>query len=161
LVHGGGENELDGMTSSVLYGVLEDIQATIQGAGLSGLPSSNVVIDKAPADRNRTLPAVVIAPLEERIDRNAGPTQRDDVGYQVGVYIVAADNQDQSANYQQYLNWRQNIRRLFHNKRIGSNSTASLISFVKPLAVAHPAAWFANLFLSIVIVQCLVREQRT
>jgi len=153
------------MADAVLYRVMQDIQTAIQaaitGGTLVGLAGANVVIQKIPTDRNQSLPAVVIAPTHEELPPGAGLNDRDDVTYSVTVAIINNDNQDQAANYEQELNWRQNIRRLFHMKQLGPLTTESVICRVKPLATIHPEAWYANLFLSMQIVQCVCREVRT
>jgi len=151
---------------SVLYRVLQDVQATIQGMSLSSLSSGNVLLLKSINDRalssiKNTLPAIVIAPLQEEMPRNAGLNDRDDVTYNVAVAIVAADNQDQAVNYALELNWRENCRRAFHAKQLGPSTTESVVCWVKPQAVIHPEAWYANLFLSLMVIQCICREVRT
>jgi hypothetical protein len=149
---------------AVLYRVMQDIQSAIQGAitggTLVGLTTGNVVIQKVPTDRNQSLPCVIIAPSGEE-DPATGVNDRDDITYNVLVALVNNDNQDQAANYEQELNWRQNIRRLFHMKQLGPLTTESVKTFVKPLMTVDPSAWYANLFLSMHMIQATCREVRT
>jgi hypothetical protein len=102
----------------------------------------------------------VIAPAGEDLPLS-GMNDRDDVTYNILVAIVNNDNQDQSANYEQELNWRQNIRRLFHMQQLGPLTTESVKTFVKPLMTVDPSAWYANLFLSMHMIQATCREVRT
>jgi hypothetical protein len=143
---------------------MQDIQSAIQGAitggTLVGLTASNVVIQKVPTDRNQSLPCVVIAPAGEDLPLS-GVNDRDDATYNILVAIVNNDNQDQAANYEQELNWRQNIRRLFHMQQLGPLTTESVKTFVKPLMTVDPSAWYANLFLSMHMIQATCREVRT
>ncbi|HEV8000909.1 MAG TPA: hypothetical protein VGP63_13580 [Planctomycetaceae bacterium] len=152
------------MADAVLYRVMLDIQSAIQGAitngTLVGLSTSNVVIQKVPTDRNQSLPCVIIAPSGEE-DPGTGVNDRDDITYSVLIALVNNDNQDQAANYEQELNWRQNIRRLFHMKQLGPLTTESVKTFVKPLMTVDSSAWYANLFLSMHMIQATCREVRT
>ncbi len=151
---------------AVLYRVMQEhiqgaIQGAITGGTLVGLSTSNVVIQKVPSDRNQSLPCVVIAPQGEELE-TTGVNDRDDITYNVLVALVNNDNQDQSANYEQELNWRQNIRRLFHMKQLGPLTTESVKTFVKPLENGRDReAWYANLLKSAMLVQATCREVRT
>jgi hypothetical protein len=154
------------MADSVLYRALSDVQSTIQGLSLSGISSGNVLLLKSLNDRAlqslaSTLPAIVIAPLQEEMPRDAGLNDRDDITYNIAVAIVAADNQNQAVNYALELNWRENCRRAFHAKALGPLTTESVVCWVRPQAVIHPDAWYANLFLSMLVVQAICREVRT
>jgi hypothetical protein len=154
------------MADSVLYRALSDVQSTIQGLSLSGISSANVLLLKSLNDRtlqslSSTLPAIVIAPLQEELPHDAGLNDRDDITYNIVVAIVAADNQDQSVNYALELNWRENCRRAFHAKRLSPLTTESVVCWIRPQAVIHPDAWYANLFLSMLVIQAVCREVRT
>jgi hypothetical protein len=93
--------------------------------------------------------------------RDAGLNDRDDITYNIAVAIVAADNQNQAVNYALELNWRENCRRAFHAKRLSPLTTESVVCWVRPQALIHPDAWYANLFLSMLVVQAICREIRT
>jgi hypothetical protein len=147
-------------TASVMQDIQGAIQGAITGGTLVGLSTSNVVIQKVPSDRNQSLPCVVIAPQGEELE-TTGVNDRDDITYNVVVALVNNDNQDQSANYEQELNWRQNIRRLFHMKQLGPLTIESVKTFVKPLETVDREAWYANLLKSAMLVQATCREVRT
>ena len=156
------------MADAVQYRAMQDVQAAIQGAitggSLVGLSTSSVVLLKSINDRSFTgasLPAVFIGPLPESMPPGAGVNDRDDIIYNVLVALVDNDKQNQTANWEQELNWRQNVRRLFHEKQLGPLTTESVITYVRPLAVVHPEAWYANLFVSMLVVAATCREVRT
>jgi hypothetical protein len=154
---------------AVQYRVMQDIQSSIRGAITGGtlaggLTTGNVYLFKSINDRSltssaMTLPAVAIAPGPTLLPKT-GLNDKDEVIYQITVALVAADNQDQFANYEQELNWVQNVRRLFHAKQLGPLTTESVVTWVRPQETVHPDAWAAQLFLSILIVQAECRETR-
>lgn len=152
------------MADAVLYRAMQDIQTAIVGAinsgTLVGLSAANVVIQKLSTDRNQALPAVVISPTEEDMPPSGGVNDRDDITYNIVLALINNDNQNQTANFEQELNWRQNIRRLFHNQKLGPLTTENVRCSVKPLATVHPDAWYANLFLSLLVIQATCRETR-
>src|SRR5262245_22658907 len=100
------------MPNAIFFDILSTIQASIVARGLTGLAPANVVVQKAPGSRAADLPAqeypsIIIAPYgAEGLDPDSGTTSRDDVVYKVLVAILAADNGDQQANFNQYLTWR-------------------------------------------------------
>jgi hypothetical protein len=143
---------------------LNTIQASIVARGLTGLAPANVVVQKVAGSRAGDLPAqefpsIVIAPYgSEALDPQAGTTSRDDVVYKVLVAILAADNGDQQANFNQCLTWRQSLRQLFHDQPLAS------LCFrveVQPLDVVDRDAWFQrNVFASGFVLKCFSREVR-
>lgn len=148
-------------SGAVLKQCLDAVQARIQGLMLDGLDAANIVVGKAPSDLNLTLPAIQITPTgREAIDAAEGTNRRDDVGYPVLVTIFAADNQDQTANLNQYLTWRQQIARAFRNQRLPGVSEI-VTATVEPDPVVDSAAWFErNLFVSSLLIRFLSREPR-
>jgi hypothetical protein len=152
-------------TDSVQYRAFQDIQAAITGANLSTLNNDNVAMMNVSTDRGRTteagaLPAVLICPLKETIAPAEGTTAQDDIYYPFHVCIVAALNQSQ-AMQAQYLNWRMNIRRMFHNQPFGPQTTESVQAIVVPGDPVDQGAFFKNLWSSWLIVRVRCREVRT
>ncbi len=149
---------------AVVYRAMLDIQTAIQGAitggSLTGINGANVVIEKTPTDRQRSLPAVVIYHLGEQYP-TTGLNDRDDVIYQILVALIAADNQELTANLELYSNWRQNVRRLFHMKRLAPQTTESVICRVTGGVAVEPGAFRANVFLGTLLIACECREVRT
>jgi hypothetical protein len=152
------------MPNAILFDILNSIQSAIAGRGLTGVSAANVVVQKVPASRAADLPAtqypaIVIAPhRSEEVDPDAGTNARDDVVYRVLVAILAADDGDQQANFNQYLTWRQSIRQLFHDQPLAN------LCFrveVAPLDVVDRDAWFQrNVFASGLVLNCYSRETR-
>ena|SRR5579872_947101 len=152
------------MPNAILFDILSAIKTAIEGRGLVGVASANVVVQKVPGNRPADLPvqqfpAIVIAPFgAEEIDPRAGTTSRDDVVYPVLVAILAADDQDQELHLNQYLTWRQSIRQLFHDQPL---STLCFSVQVKPLDTIDRDAWLKrNLFASGLLLNCFSRESR-
>src|SRR4051812_7234314 len=97
------------MPNAILFDILNTVQSAIAGRGLAGVSAASVLVQKVAGNRAADLapqafPSIVIAPCgPERLDPHAGTTSRDDIVYQVLVAILAADNGDQQANFNQYL----------------------------------------------------------
>ena len=149
-------------TSQAVYqAVLQSIQAKIIALGLS-ISAENVVVGKVANDRNHSKPCILISPYRrEELKAAAGTNLRDDIGYQIQISILDADNRDPSANLNTYLLWREQIRRAFHNSRLaGVGSVYS--TQVMPLQVVDADAWFQrNQFVSGLVVHCISRETRS
>ncbi|MGQ0637319.1 MAG: hypothetical protein ACT4QC_22150 [Planctomycetaceae bacterium] len=149
----------------LLFEILDAIRADVQALDLPGLSAANVVVQKVAGDRAADLPAakhpcILIAPSgAESLDAAAGTNLRDDVVYPVRVTIVAPDSRNQEERLQQYLGWRETIRRSFHNQRL----TASLCFTVRvqPLEIVDRSAWSdKSLFVSSLVLHCYAREPR-
>lgn len=152
------------MQNAVLFDILYAIKTNIEARALVGIASANITVQKVAGNRPADLPAqqypcIVIAPYgSEVVDPAAGTTARDDVVYKVVVAILAADNGDQEAHFNQYLTWRESIRRLFHDQPLAG------LCFrveVRPLDVVDREAWFQrNVFVSSLVLHCFSREGR-
>jgi len=152
------------MPNAILFDILNAVQAGIVGRGLAGVSPLNVLVQKVAGTRPADLPvqqfpAIVIAPYgAEGLDPGAGTTSRDDVVYKVLVAIVAADDGDQQANFNQYLTWRQSIRLLFHDQPL---STLCFSVQVEPLDIVGRDAWLQrNVYASGLVLKCFSREAR-
>ncbi|MFN0051077.1 MAG: hypothetical protein ACKV0T_02740 [Planctomycetales bacterium] len=149
----------------VLFDILTSVRGVIQGLNLPGLGAANVVIQKVPADRVQDLPAVplpavLIAPWgAELVEPLAGTNLRDDIIHPVRVMILAADDADQSFSLSQYLDWRERLRRTFHNQRL--TTPPCFVIHVEPLPIVDRAAWSdRHLFVSSLLLRCHSREPR-
>jgi len=152
------------MPNAILFDILNAIQTSIVARGLTGVGPANVVVQKVAGSRAGDLPAqefpsIVIAPYgAEGVDPEAGTTSRDDVVYKVLVAILAADNGDQQANFNQYLTWRQSLRQLFHDQPLAN---FCFRVEVQPLDVVDRDAWHQrNVFASGFVLKCFSREAR-
>ncbi len=153
------------MSPPVLFDILAAVRSAIQALALPGLAAANIVVQKVPGDRVQDLPAVqlpciLIAPHgSETTDPLAGTNLRDDIVYPVRVTILAADSGDQQFGFQQYLGWRETIRRSFHNQRLTSELCFNVQ--VQPLPIVDKSAWTdRHLFASALVLNCFSRESR-
>lgn len=153
------------MNSPVLFDILTAVRIDIQALNLPGLSAANVVMQKVSGDRAQDLPSVplpciLIAPNScETTDPLAGTNLRDDVVYPIRITILAADGGDQQFGFQQYLGWRETIRRSFHNQRLTSSLCFTVQ--VQPLPIVDRSAWSQRgLFVSGLVLNCFSRESR-
>lgn len=153
------------MPNALLFDILEAIRAELQTLALPGLAAANVVVQKVPGDRSADLPAVkypclLIAPLgAERLDPSAGTNLRDDVEYAVRLTILIAETGNQEERFNQFLSWREIIRRAFHNQRLAVAGCFTVR--VRPLDVVEQTVWSeSNLFMSSLVLHCFAREPR-
>ncbi len=154
--------------NAVLYDILTAVQTGVVALSLSGVANANILVMKVPSDLDRDFPAtkfpaVIIAPYGPEILNPAdGTNLRDDILYPVLVAILAADNGDQAANFNDYLTWRQQIRHAFHNTNLGTNGALAYNVQVVPQDIVDRSAWFErNLFASGMVLHCYSREPRT
>ncbi len=129
---------------AVLEDILTTVQTKIQDLNLTNIPDAQVIIQKVPSTRDfvsANFPAVIIAPAgEPKFDPNKGTNIRDQIDYPIGVFMVAADNQDQVANRDKYFTWYESILKEFRTPRlVGVDSIVN--SYVTPGAMVEPG-WF-------------------
>lgn len=129
--------------TAIFESILTTVQSEIQGLSLTGIANDHVIIQKVASTRdfeNEHFPAILIAPGPVKFNKTGGTNLRDEIEYNVGVYIVAADNQDQSANRNQYLTWYETILKKFRTPRLTGVDTV-INSYVSPGPVVDPS-WF-------------------
>lgn len=129
---------------AVLENILTTVQTKIRALNLTDIPDANVIIQKVPSTRDfesANFPAVIIAPAgEPKFDINKGTNVRDQIDYPIGVFMIAADNQDQVANREKYFTWYEAILKEFRTPRLaGVDSIVN--SYVTPGAMVEPG-WF-------------------
>lgn len=144
---------------SVEYQCLTAIQARLAMLTLSGIDAADIVIREVPAERNLTLPAIVVAPQRPTHGTTAGTNNRDDITYAVYVAIFAADNQALTANTATYTKWLEQIAKAFRNQRL-SAVAESVICTVEPVDTVPWGAWTDNLFAGGMLIRCVCRETR-
>lgn len=158
------------MANAILFDILEAVRTDIQALALVGLAAANIIIHKVPSTAVAGLPAerfpcVIIAPWGRELVK-AASNVRDDVTYPVVICIVASEkteaDQPQSAqlqNFEQYLKWRETIRKSFSNLRI--TSTLCHLVTVEPLEIVDRQAWEQKgLFASGLVLKCTQRETK-
>lgn len=130
--------------TAILESILTTVQSEIQDLGLTDIDNASVYVQKVPSTRNfqsSDFPAILIAPAGvPKFNKTGGTNLRDEIEYPIGVYIVDADNQNQTLNRDKYLTWYQSIVTKFRMPRLsGVNSIVN--SYVAPGLVVDPA-WF-------------------
>ena len=158
------------MANSTYFDILEAIRTDIHALALVGLSSANIILHKVPSTAVKNLPTerfpcIIIAPWGREVIR-PGSNVRDDVTYPVVVCIVANEKNEaeqpqdvQRQNFNQYLQWRETIRKSFSNLRI--SSTLCHLVTVEPLDVVDRAAWEQKgLWASGLVLKCTQRETK-
>lgn len=151
----------------VLYRCLLATHARIAALTLAGFAIENLLIRKAPGDRDigsgetYSFPAIQISPgSSESMDASAGTNRRDDVIYPVLVTILAADNQNQEQNFSRYLGWRERIARAFRNQPLVGVEEVYQCE-ISPQDIVEPQAfWRQNLYSSSLLLNFKSREPR-
>ncbi len=134
------------------------VQARIRLLALTSIPDAQVITREVPTpDRNVTLPSVQVCPgVQEKIDPSAGTTHRDDVGYPVTVYLMAAQNQDATIAARNLL-WRERIIGAFRSQPLGTVDGVHICN-IEPGPIA--TGFYANLWLSSLTIRCIARQTR-
>jgi hypothetical protein len=151
----------------VLYRCLLATRARIQGLALPGITGTHVVIQKVASDRDlgagqaQEFPAILISPVGgEQIPAVDSTNLRDEVVYPVLVTILAADNQNQIANFPLYLQLREAIARAFRNQALPGVDEVYQCEVISRDIVSAEAFFRHNLFLSALVLQFRAREPR-
>ena len=158
---------------AVIYDMLEEVLAQIQALKLPGLAPANVLIQKVISTKvvdmalpeGQRFPCILIGPWG-RETFPAGSNVRDDVGYPIAVAIIASEVQEkelardkQLENFDQYLGWRETLRRAFIGQRL--TSTLGQRITIEPLDITDRAAWEQlNLWVSGMVLRIEQRESR-
>lgn len=152
--------------NAVHYECLTSVQTIVRALGLTDVASASVVVKKLPLERvkrNDSLayPIIVITPEVGPLNPAAGDNVNDDIIYGVGVNVVDNDNQERTlaANMNKYLLWLQQIRKVFHNKRLSNVSTV-FACHVSPFPPVSPHHWVNNFWASGHLLKFTSRENR-
>ncbi|WP_339730095.1 hypothetical protein [uncultured Gimesia sp.] len=129
--------------TAILETILTTVKTQIESLALTDIVDDSIIIQKVPSTQNFTsadFPAILIAPGTPKHNPTLGTNLRDQIEYQVGVFIVDADEQNQTLNRDKYLTWYQEITKKFRTPRL--SGVASVVnSYVTPGAVVDPS-WF-------------------
>lgn len=129
--------------TAILETILTSVKTQIESLTLTDITDESIIIQKVPSTRNFTssdFPAILIAPGTPKHNPALGTNLRDQIEYQVGVFIVDADQQNQTLNRDKYLTWYEEIVKEFRTPRLTGASTV-VNSYVTPGAVVDPG-WF-------------------
>lgn len=155
------------MGQSVFYSCMESIRAKIISLALADILPANVVILKILRDLEKDLPVspqypcILIGPIgTETLDPNGGPNDRDDVVYPINVVMLDIDNQNQTANFDRNLLWRERIRNKLNNRRLDEVPSVIRVT-VKPGTIIHQDLWLKeDKWASALLVNVTSRETR-
>lgn len=142
--------------ASVLDDILTAIKTAIEGAGLSGISSSDIDIVKTAYRTPTTSTGIQIYPGQVSVA--AASNRRDDVTYTAWVVPFQASNKDETTNQDRMQLWRQTIVRLFSNQRI--NVSSVVICRVEPGEIFPYAAFAANYDTTPIAIKVTSREPR-
>jgi len=129
--------------TAILESILTTVKSEIELLIMTDIGGDSIIIQKVPSTRNFTstdFPAILIAPGTPKHNPKEGTNERDQIEYQVGIFIVDADQQNQTLNRDKYLTWYETIVKKFRTPRLaGVDSVVN--SYVAPGAVVDPG-WF-------------------
>jgi len=129
--------------TAILEDILTTVKTAIEDLNLTGIADASIYIQKVPSTRNfqpSDFPAILIAPGTPKHNPALGTNLRDQIEYAVGVFIVDADQQNQTLNRDKYLTWYETIVKKFRTPRLSGVDTV-VNSYVAPGAVVSPE-WF-------------------
>ncbi len=116
---------------STYYNLLSIVKTTIEGLNLDGIDNANIVIKKLPAVEQKvdTLPMILVVPSDQPEDVKRFTFEKEvSITYRIEVVIVAAGNLDMSStNLSTYLDWRQKIRKIFHQAPLNTLGVPSSV----------------------------------
>lgn len=146
------------MTDSVEKQCHDAIVAAIQAIGLEGVQSTEVVLRKVPRDRNHLNKGVTVSPV--KAIEAAGTNERDDFGYAALVTLTEGTSNGGTENMGRVSLWREQIRKVFHNKRLSAVALSVVCS------VGHgdsflPKELQGHNDVSTLLIRCWTREGRT
>lgn len=157
------------MPNAVLFDILTEVQTDIRDLNLTGMDDANVLVQKVPATRAKDMPATVypcilIAPFGAE-EMKAETNLHDLIVYPVIVAILASEKKvtelttdQQTQNFNQYLTWRETIRKSFINQKL---TTLAYHCEVRPLEIVERNSWFErSLFASGLVLRFFSRETR-
>jgi len=153
------------MSNSLHMQLLDATKTAIEGLGLTGISSSNVVVLQVPDDKGKWLPGlpgIMVAPFgRETLPADQGTNRSDDIGYPVLIAIVDVANQAQTTNLDGRLYWREQIIDEFFHNRLSIAGEDPIEQTIEPLEIVNSAAWFQRqLYVSALVVRCTIRKLR-
>lgn len=155
------------------FDILQAVRQAVSDLNLPLVPRDQIYLRRIPTDRQVTLPACIIAPIGvETLPPSTNAS--DDVGFPVLITLVNGVNKDTTALASERaakdltmeisrveLEWRQEVRRAFHNKRLPGLEQRVYRCIVEPQPILDlPIYRDADLVVSSLLVRCFVREQR-
>lgn len=153
--------------TAVIDKVLVQVKTAIVSLNLSGITSTNIVDLLVGDDQGGAGPQVggypcIICCYAQAEAIDFATNVRDDITYPVSVVMIATENQDQTTNRTRNWNWREAIRKNFHNKRLsGVTGGDAWKCEVRPGTAADRPRWLQQQHAQVLVVAVTVREGRT
>ena len=150
--------------TSVHYNCLTSAQTLVRALGLTDISSENITVSKVALETAikqgaLSFPAILIAPLKQRMPTPEGNNVQDDVYYSMTIYTISVDNHDITANLARQTLWLQTIARKFRNQRLANVSTVYTCQVEQPEPVSLPA-WLNQYFVTSLVLTFISREPR-
>lgn len=153
-------------TESVHYQCLLAVQSVLQALTFSGMNSENIevvkVVDAKTLEKDGALanrfPGILLAPVGAET-MLGGTNTRDDIGYPVGVFIMAKDDKDYFSNTNTYTLWREEAIKALRNQRLDDVPEVHL-SRIEPAQIIHSGAFGRGLLISSFTVRYIARQSR-
>lgn len=147
---------------SVHYDCLTVVQSTIEGLSLTSLNATDGVrVGMLPrvSDKIDRLPCVLVT-LADAEQQLGTLNSLDDIGYPIGVWIIAASNDDWLSNLERYLTWRQSIFRRFRNQVVSGLPASIVNTLTEPAPIVDEATLNKGYYYSGVVFTFVSREAR-
>lgn len=154
------------------YRCLHAVRTRIGSAGLVGLDVANLVVQYTPLARDflerspgaatvYELPGIIISPWgAEAHDPDAGTNVSDEWGWPCLVTIIAAQNNDLTANLEARLKWRQQAMLACTNQRLPGLNPEQLKCVVEPQTVVDLDSFGEEFFHSSFVVRVQAWHRR-
>ncbi len=145
------------MTTAMAMTVYNSVVTAIQGLTLDGLQTSEVQLRKVYRDTVKISRGVTVSP--GNTIEGKGTNATDDWGYGMLIYFVAGTGKGYSEDIDRMTLWREQVRKLFHNKRISAVPTNNICT-VAPGDAYITKEQRANQDVSALLLRPWTRETR-
>lgn len=145
------------MPDSIAKQCYDAIVTAIQGAGLTGIESTEVKLRKQYRDKESIYRGISVVPIPER--EAPGTNSRDDIAHGALIVMCQGDGHGWTDDIDRVTQWRQSIRRLFNNKRL--SVTENFICTWDGNDQFVPAEFQNNRDVSVLVIRAWCREPRT
>ena len=152
------QNLTNATTKAVYDRVMDYVVSTITALNLSGSPTITKMWKPKYIPNVTPMPQIqVVQFASENFPQTM--TNRDDIGYPVGIVFLDSGNQDFTGTISRTLLWRQQVRRCFIGQRMNTVAE-SVRNLEEPGQILNPAAFDKNILFSFLLFREICREQR-
>lgn len=146
------------MTDSIAQQIYTAVIAGIQGLTLAGIEAGEIQLRKVYRDASAISRGITVSPAAT--SEGIGTNAQDDFGYGMIVYFVTGTGNGYSDDIDRMTLWREQVRKLFHNKRITSVATNTVCK-INPGDAYIAKELRKNQDVSALTLRVWTREQRT